>query len=99
MISIEEINGSKPSVMLILNSLLDDLSQVAHPITGQAIKAEAGFVMCGTFNKGYAGTRRMNKALINRFDLAITVNQMSEAQHSKVLKERMQATENEINIA
>lgn len=97
---IEEINGSKPSVMLKLNSLLDDLGQIVHPVTKEVIKAEDGFLFGGTLNLGYAGTRKMNKAFINRFKVAFRITQLSETQLKEIIKSKISdVTEDELNVA
>lgn len=97
---IEEINGSKPSVMLKLNSLLDDLGQVEHPVTGEIIKADPGFVFAGTLNMGYAGTRRMNKAFINRFELALKFDQITKDTMNEIIKSKIvDVSKNELDVA
>lgn len=97
---IEEINGAKPSVMLLMNSLLDDVEQVQHPANkDEMIKPAAGFLFGGTLNNGYAGTRKMNKAFVNRFNIAFQMNDMTEHSLKEIIKSKINdVTENELNV-
>lgn len=97
---IEEINGAKPSVMLLMNSLLDDVEQVQHPANkDEMIKPAAGFLFGGTLNNGYAGTRKMNKAFVNRFSIAFQMNDMTEHALKDIIKSKINdVTENELNV-
>lgn len=96
---LEEINSAKPSILIKLNSLLDDLAQVeVRP--GEMTKAAPGFIFAGTLNLGYGGTREMNLAFCNRFQLAVTHNSMTETEFKNVLKSKIKdVTDNELNIA
>lgn len=97
---IEEINGAKQSVLLKLNSVLDDLSQVYIKETGQTYKAAPGFFFGGTFNPGYAGTRKLNKAFVNRFQIVGEVKEMTETQLKNALRSKIKdVNDNELNVA
>lgn len=99
-LAIEEINATKPAVSMILNSLLDDLRQVKHPISSEPIRPEAGFMLCGTLNNGYAGTRKMNKALINRFPVAFQMNDMTKSAFNEIMRGKLSdVTDEELKIA
>lgn len=97
---IEEINGAKPSVMLLMNSLLDDVEQVQHPANkDEIIKPAPGFLFGGTLNNGYAGTRKMNKAFVNRFNIAFQMNEVTEFALKDIIKSKIaDVTENELNV-
>lgn len=86
---IEEINGAKQAVLLKVNSILDDLKQVYIKETGMTYKCAPGFVFGGTFNPGYAGTRKLNKALINRFEIVADIQEMTETQLKSALKSKI----------
>lgn len=96
---LEEINSAKPAILIKLNSLLDDLAQVeVRP--GEMVKAAPGFIFAGTLNLGYGGTREMNLAFCNRFQLAVSHNSLTETEFKNVLKSKIKdVTENELNIA
>lgn len=99
-LAIEEINATKPAVSMILNSLLDDLRQVKHPLSSESVRPEAGFMLCGTLNNGYAGTRKMNKALINRFPIAFQMNDMSKSAFTEIMKQKLSdITDEELKIS
>lgn len=97
---IEEINGAKQSVLLKLNSVLDDLAKVYIKETGETIKAAPGFLFAGTFNPGYAGTRALNKAFENRFQVHAAILEMNETQLREAIKHKISdVTENELKVA
>lgn len=99
-ITIEEINMAKPGVAIILNSVIDDLRQITIPQTGEVIKAAPGFILAGTFNRGYEGGRPMNRAFLNRAALSVKIDTMSGDKVKGILEQTVPtATKNEINIA
>lgn len=77
---IEEINGATQGVLLKLNSLLDDNQEIYVKELDKTYKAAPGFIFFGTYNPGYAGTRRLNKAFANRFGMSVEIDTMTEAQ-------------------
>lgn len=97
---IEEINGAKPSVMLLMNSLLDDIESINHPAKkGEVIKPADGFLFGGTLNNGYAGTRKMNKAFVNRFQVAFQMEEMSKTAMKEILEKKIpDVTEEELKV-
>lgn len=97
---IEEINGAKPSVLLKLNSVMDDLGQVYIKEVGKVFTAVKGFMLGGTFNPGYSGTRKLNKALVNRFQVVAHIQEMNEPQLKSALKHKIpNVTDNELEVS
>ena len=62
----DEINMNYTEVLAILNSPLDKSRTLFYPPTNETIKADDYFICIGTMNQNYAGTRELNKALVNR---------------------------------
>ena len=81
----EEMNFARPAVIAVLNTLLDSNSSIILP-SGEVVKAHPNFKLIGTINPGYAGTRDLNKALINRFSIILQVNRMTDTQMQKIIK-------------
>lgn len=100
-IVIEEINGAKPSVLMMMNSLLDDLEMVQHPAyKGVSITPEPGFLLGGTLNLGYAGTRKLNKAFINRFPIAFQMTDITKTGFINIITSKLpDVTEEELKIS
>lgn len=65
---VEEINGARPGVLMKLNGLLDDARKIELG-NGETVNAHPNFRLIATCNIGYEGTNRMNKALVDRFDV------------------------------
>lgn len=65
---LEEVNGARPGVLMMLNSLLDESRQLRlnnHEI----LYAHKNFRLIATCNIAHEGTNRMNKAFVDRFDI------------------------------
>lgn len=74
---IDEINAASPEILFVLHSLLDDDRYIVltdHPAR-EIVKPHANFRIFATMNppERYAGTKEMNKALLSRFAITITV--------------------------
>lgn len=69
----DEINFAKPDILAFLNSLLDDdRFIVLYPHEGERIQAHPDFVFAAAMNPStYQGTRALNMALQDRFDVAL----------------------------
>lgn len=80
----EEINFAKPNYISFLNSLLDDNGFVLLD-NNEYVKRHKNFRFIATMNSGYAGTKQMNEALLNRIDITINVPDMSESMIRKAL--------------
>lgn len=62
----DEINTGHPSVMALLNSVLDNRRRIQVPGYG-LVKAHPNFRAFATMNKDYQGTFEMNEATASRF--------------------------------
>lgn len=76
-IVIDEINAASAEILFVLHSLLDDDRYIVltdHP-TREIVRAHPNFRVFATMNppERYAGTKEMNKALMSRFALTLTV--------------------------
>lgn len=87
-IAFEEINFSKPEHMAFLNSLLDDNGFILLD-NGEKIKRHPNFRFFATMNVGYAGTRELNDALYNRFQLIAEIPDLPEVAILNMLSSRV----------
>lgn len=76
-IVIDEINAASAEILFVLHSLLDDDRYVVltdHP-NREIVQAHPNFRVFATMNppERYAGTKELNKALMSRFALTLTV--------------------------
>lgn len=74
---IDEINAASAEILFVLHSLLDDDRYVVltdHP-QREIVKAHEDFRIFATMNppERYSGTKEMNKALLSRFGMTLTV--------------------------
>lgn len=74
----EEINFAKPQYLSFLNSLLDD-NEFIQLDTGEYVKRHKNFRFFATMNDGYAGTNKINEALLNRMDIIWYVPEMEDS--------------------
>lgn len=76
-IVIDEINAASAEILFVLHSLMDDDRYIVltdHP-QREIVRAHKDFRLFATMNppERYSGTKDMNKALLSRFGLTITV--------------------------
>lgn len=76
-IVIDEINAASPEILFVLHSLMDDDRYIVltdHP-QREIVKAHPNFRIFATMNppERYAGTQAMNRALLSRFPITLTV--------------------------
>lgn len=94
---IEELNFGRPGVLGKLNSLLDEARQIDLP-NGEVLKAHPNFRIIATANIGYEGTNRLNKALVNRFEICHKFTDLDEKEAKAVIVARTGYTDiNKIN--
>ena len=84
---IEELNFGRPGVLGKINSLLDESRQIDLP-NGEVLKAHPNFRLIATVNIGYEGTNRLNKALVNRFEICKKFEDLDEKEAKKVIVAR-----------
>jgi MoxR-like ATPase len=84
----EEINFAKPQCLAFLNSLLDDNGFVWLD-NNEVVRRHPDFRFFATMNMGYAGTRDLNHALYNRFNLTVEINALPDEVISRMLVARV----------
>lgn len=80
----EEINFAKPQYLSFLNSLLDDNGFVRLD-NGEVVKRHKNFRFFATMNIGYFGTKQLNQALYNRFNVVVEIAQLSDSAVERML--------------
>ncbi|NLC33112.1 MAG: AAA family ATPase, partial [Clostridiales bacterium] len=84
----EEINFAKPQYLSFLNSLLDDNGFVRLD-NGDIVYRHPNFRFFATMNMGYYGTKELNQALYNRFDMIAEVSALSDEAIRRMLQARV----------
>lgn len=87
-LTLEEINGGRPGVLMKLNSLLDDTRQIELS-SGEIVKAHKNFRIFGTCNIGYEGTNRFSQALVNRFEVVKIFEEPEKDEAFDIIKNRL----------
>jgi len=83
----EEINFSKPQHLAFLNSLLDDNGFVRLD-NGEMVRRHPNFRFFATMNLGYFGTKELNQALYNRFNIIVEMAALPDEAIVKMLVAR-----------
>lgn len=84
---IEELGFGRPGVLGKINSLLDESRQIDLP-NGEVLKAHPNFRIFATTNIGYEGTNRLNKALVNRFEICKKFTDLDEMEAKEIIMSR-----------
>jgi MoxR-like ATPase len=84
----EEINFAKPQYLAFLNSLLDDNGFVRLD-NGEVVRRHPNFRFFATMNLGYFGTKELNQALYNRFNVILELAALSDEAIAKMLTTRV----------
>ena len=84
----EEINFAKPQYLAFLNSLLDDNGFVRLD-NGEVVRRHPNFRFFATMNLGYFGTKELNQALYNRFNVILELAALSDEAVAKMLTARI----------
>ena len=84
----EEINFAKPQHLAFLNSLMDDNGFVRLD-NGEIVRRHANFRLFATMNLGYFGTKELNQALYNRFNIIVEIASLSDEAITKMLVARV----------
>ncbi|RLF44442.1 MAG: hypothetical protein DRN17_04475 [Thermoplasmata archaeon] len=72
---IDEINAGSPEVNFVFQSALDDDRQIIlRNKDNEVVKAHPNFLVIANMNPDYEGTRPLNEALEDRFDMVIEVD-------------------------
>ena len=89
---LDEINATAPDCLFVLHGLLDDDRRITLP-NGEIITPHPNFRVFATMNpEGYAGTRGLNHALLDRFSIILEVNHLSSSVESKLIQDRTGAS-------
>lgn len=91
---VEEINFARPGVLGKLNSLLDESRQMDLP-NGEVLKAHKNFRIIATCNIAYEGTNRLNKALIDRFEICKKFEDLDQREATAIIKARTGYTDDD----
>jgi len=87
-IVLDEINAASPEVLFCLNSVMDEDRQLCLiEKDGEIVKAHPNFRLVATMNPtelGYAGTKEVNEALLDRFPVVLDIG-YSEVVENKIL--------------
>ena len=84
----EEINFAKPQYLAFLNSLLDDNGFVRLD-NGELVRRHPNFRFFATMNLGYFGTKELNQALYNRFNIVVELAALADDAIVKMLIARV----------
>ena len=84
----EEINFAKPQYLAFLNSLLDDNGFVRLD-NGDVVRRHKNFRFFATMNLGYFGTKELNQALYNRFNIVLELAALADEAIVKMLVARI----------
>ena len=84
---VEELGFGRPGVLGKINSLLDESRQIDLP-NGEVLKAHPNFRIIATTNIGYEGTNRLNKALVNRFEICKKFTDLDEREAKDIIMSR-----------
>jgi len=90
----DEINSASPEMIFFLNMLLDDERKIVlRQHNGEEIEAHKDFIFIATINPSdlmvYEGIKRMNMALLDRFDLILTIGYSKEVEKKLIGDERL----------
>lgn len=91
----EEINFAKPQYLAFLNSLLDDNGFVRLD-NGERIERHPDFRFFATMNIGYLGTKDLNLALYNRFNVVVGLDEIDDASIKRMLLARVPECESNL---
>ena len=89
----EEINFAKPQYLAFLNSLLDDNGFVRLD-NGEVVRRHPNFRFFATMNLGYFGTKELNQALYNRFNVVLELACLADEAIAKMLTARVPECKN-----
>lgn len=84
----EEINFAKPQYLAFLNSLLDENGFVRLD-NGERVERHPNFRFFATMNIGYFGTKQLNQALYNRFQVVAALDELSDEAIKRMLLARV----------
>lgn len=93
---IDEISSARPGAAMVLQGVLDADRTLQIPDTGEIIPVAPGVLFFGadnTYGTGdetgaYEGTRVMNRATLDRFDLTVPMEYLPVKQEAKLLSTR-----------
>lgn len=92
----EEINFAKPQYLAFLNSLLDDNGFVRLD-NGETVRRHKNFRFFATMNMGYFGTKELNQALFNRFNVVLELAALGDDSIKRMLLTRVPSCEDRLD--
>jgi MoxR-like ATPase len=92
----EEINFAKPQYLAFLNSLLDDNGFVRLD-NGEVVSRHQNFRFFATMNLGYFGTKELNQALYNRFNIVVELAALADKAIVNMLTARIPECKDKTN--
>lgn len=84
---VEEITFARAGILGKFNSVMDEARQVDLP-NGEVLKVHPNFRLIATANIGYEGTNRLNKALVNRFEICKKFTDLNEKEAKAIIMSR-----------
>jgi len=92
----DEINMALPEILTCLNSILDDgCGLVLAEKDGELVLKHKDFRLFATMNPSdeYTGTKELNKALLSRFPIVISIGRYTPTEELKILQYQSGITE------
>lgn len=76
----DELNGAKPGMNFVFHSITDhERRMTLTQKDGEVVYAHPDFVFCATMNPEYEGTRPLNRALFDRFNVVLDYDEENPA--------------------
>jgi MoxR-like ATPase len=86
----DEINAAPPEVLFVLHGLLDDDRQIVlRQKDGEVLKAHPNFWFIATMNPDYEGTKPLNQALYDRFQVTLNYDYDKRTESKLVKSEKL----------
>jgi len=84
---LDEINATPPDCLFILHGLLDDDKRVTLP-NGEVITPHPDFRFFATMNPDYEGTKSLNRAFADRFNIVLIIDVLNPKKEEALLVKR-----------
>lgn len=92
MVVLDEINATPPDCTFIIHGLLDEDKRVSLP-NGDVITPHKDFRFFATMNPDYEGTKSLNRALLDRFNIILNIKTLEPKREEALLVERNDISE------
>ena len=84
---LDEINATPPDCLFILHGLLDEDRRITLP-NGDMVRPHKDFRFIATMNPDYEGTKSLNRALLDRFSIIVSIDTLSPIKEKTLLVKR-----------